>query len=247
MNFDHAGLLAAVSPGASAVDPAAAAAGDMAPSRLTGMASGLCALLLVGLPALWRLLGHLDTAIHEGGHALAAFLLNRTVRGVWLFSDQSGLTIFRGRPGAGLLVIGAAGYTAPSLCGLAAAGLLSAGNVTAAFILAGAAGVSLLLVTENAFGRVVLLATLTALGIIATRGSPGLRLFVACTVTWFLLFAAIRSLNILRRARRYTSSSDADMLAALTHLPGAVWVAIFYAVDLYCLLRGGRLLLDGWW
>lgn len=175
-----------------------------------------------------------------------AFLLDRPFLAVQLDRGLGGVTSYYGPSrGFGRLVIAAAGYTAPSLFGLAAARLLSAGNVTATLILAGVAAVSLLLLVENAFGVLVVVVMLVLLVAVAKAGSPGMQLFVACTTSWFLLFAAIRSLGILRRARRFTRSSDADTLASVTHLPAALWVAIFYVVDLYCLLLGGRLLLGG--
>ncbi|MEX5633397.1 M50 family metallopeptidase [Parafrankia sp. FMc2] len=224
----------------------AATAVHLAPSWSTGFASGLFALLLVGARPLWKHTGHLDTAVHEGGHALMAFLFDRMFVTVWLERNQSGLTRYWGPPrGPGRLVIAAAGYTAPSLCGVGGAGLLAAGNVTAALVLAGLATVGLLLVVENGFGVLVVLVMLAFVALVGTRGSPGVQLFVACTVSWFLLFSAIRSLGILRRARRFSRSSDADMLAASTHLPAALWVAAFYLVDLYCLLVGSRLLIGG--
>ncbi|WP_041256574.1 M50 family metallopeptidase [Frankia sp. EAN1pec] len=232
MNVDQARLLAA--------------AVDLTPSRPIGFASGLCALLLVGARPFWKRTGHLDTAVHEGGHALMAFLFSGASLAVRLERDQSGVTSYYGPSrGIGWLAVAVAGYTAPSLFGLAGAALSSSGNVTATLILGGLAIIGLLLVVENSFGGLVVGVMLAFLALVATKGSPGVQLFVACTVSWFLLFAAIRSLGILRRARRFSRSSDADALARVTHLPAPVWVAVFYAIDLYCLILGGRLLLDG--
>jgi hypothetical protein len=65
----------------------------------------------------------------------------------------------------------------------------------------------------------------------------------AAVGTWFLLLAAPKTVVELQRARRRRSApdSDADQLAALTHLPGLVWVGVFLVVDL------GALALGGWW
>ncbi|CUU56103.1 Peptidase M50B-like [Parafrankia irregularis] len=224
----------------------AAATTDLAPSPSTGLSSGLVALALVIARPLWNRTGHLNTAAHEGGHALMAFLLDREFLAVRLEANQNGLTSYFGRPrGFGRMIISASGYTAPSLFGLAAAALLAAGNVTAAFLLAGLALCGLLLLVVNAFGRLTVVVMTLLLVLVTARGSAGSQLFVACAVSWFLLLGAIRSLGELRQARRYSLHTDADTLASVSHLPAWVWVAIFYTIDLYCLLLGGRLLLGG--
>ncbi|WP_242424713.1 M50 family metallopeptidase, partial [Frankia sp. EI5c] len=78
-----------------------AAAVHLEPSFEVGLASGLCALLLVAARPLWNRTGHLDTAVHEGGHALLAFLLNRAFLSVRLERNQSGVTSYYG-PARGL-------------------------------------------------------------------------------------------------------------------------------------------------
>ena len=61
--------------------------------------------------------------------------------------------------------------------------------------------------------------------------------FAALTFAWFLLIAAPRTVLDLwsHRRRSRTRTSDADILARLTHLPAAVWNLLFL------LLTGGAL------
>jgi hypothetical protein len=236
MNVDAAAVLA---------ETAATAAG-VAPSRWTTVPAGLLALATVLVRPVWYRLSHLDTVAHEGGHALAAFLTGRDVLEVRIETDGSGSTWHFGRPrGIGRVFVAASGYTAPSLFGLASAALLAAGNTTADLIIVGAALLSLLLRLEGGFGVLVVVTAVASLVLVARNAGSGLQVAFACTVTWFMLFSGVRSLGTLRRARRYSESTDADTLGRLTHLPGLVWVGVFYAVDLYCLLFGARLLLGG--
>jgi hypothetical protein len=81
--------------------------------------------------------------------------------------------------------------------------------------------------------------------VVVTRWAPvGLQQVVAYVVTWFLLLAAPHTVLELHRSRRgrRDTTSDAAQLARLTHLPGLLWVGLFMAAALACLLVGGRLL-----
>src|SRR5690606_33172495 len=92
----------------------------------------LGAALAVVVPhALSRLSRHASTSASEGGHGLVALLTGRTLTGIRLHSDTSGLTVSRGKPhGIGMSLTAAAGYTAPPLLGLGGAALLGAGRIT---------------------------------------------------------------------------------------------------------------------
>lgn len=215
------------------------------PNRTTAILTGLLALALVTTRPVWRRISYFDTAVHEGGHALMASLTGRREIGVRLESDTSGTTSHTG-PGRGLgrIVISAAGYVAPSTFGASAAGLLSTGNITAAFVLGGIAVFSLLFLVENGFGALVVLVLLAVVVVVAGYAAAAVQGVVACTLTWLLLLGAVRSVKVLWQNRHY-SWSDADTLASLTHLPAVVWIGFFFVVDLYCLLLGGRLLIQG--
>ncbi|CAJ64157.1 conserved hypothetical protein; putative integral membrane protein; putative N-(5-amino-5-carboxypentanoyl)-L-cysteinyl-D-valine synthase [Frankia alni ACN14a] len=210
--------------------------------RSVAVVTGLLALLAVLVSSVPE---HLDTAVHEGGHALAAFLSGRRVGGVWVESDGSGLTYsFGRRRGIGLFATRAAGYVFPSLIGVCSARLLAAGKVTAVLILAVAALAALLLVMRNRFGELVVVSVGASL-ILAGRYAPGwVQLWYAYLLTWVLLFSGPRSVLVLHRARRRGAvGSDADKLAESTHLPALFWVLAFGAVSLWCALKGAALLL----
>ncbi|MCM3882719.1 M50 family metallopeptidase [Frankia sp. R82] len=214
--------------------------GTAAP-RSVVVVTGLLALLVV-LASKWG--ERFDAAVHEGGHALAAYLTGRQVLAVWVEANGSGATLTRGRPrGAGLFVTVAAGYTGPPLVGVCSAALLAAGRVTAVLILAAFGLVTLLLVTVNRFGQGLLVGALASL-VVAGRFSPDwVQLWYAHFLAWLLLLSGPQSVLILHRARRGgAGGSDADLLAALTHIPALLWVLGFAAFSLWCALRGATLL-----
>lgn len=223
--------------------PIAIVVNDTAAPRWMVILTGLLAFLAVLLNSWFE---HLDTAVHEGGHALATYLAGGEVRGVWIEENRSGYTTMRGYWGPiSEFVITAAGYVGPSVVGLCSASLLGAGNVRAVFILAGLALAFLLLVVRNGFGIFVVMAAGASL-VVAARYAPGwTQLGLVHFLTWFLLFSGPKSVLVLHRARRKgASGSDADDLAALTHLPGLFWVLAFGFTDVWCGWTGAGILLS---
>lgn len=217
---------------------------DLSPKVLVALAAVAAVLVLV--TPLWRLTRHAVTIAHEGAHGLVALAVGRRLAGIRLHSDTSGLTVSSGRPtGPGMVLTCAAGYTGPGLFGLGAAALLAAGyGVTLLWTLV--ALMALLLVQiRNWYG---LWSVLVSGGLVlaATWWLPpeGQAAFAALT-TWFLLLAAPRAVLELRtaRRRRRAPDSDADQLARLTRIPGALWVGLFLLVDVGALVLGGSLLL----
>ncbi|WP_261576310.1 M50 family metallopeptidase [Frankia gtarii] len=223
------GVLAAVVDGAAA-------------PRAVAVVTALLALLAL-LVSRWP--EHLDTAVHEGGHAFAAFLAGRLVAGVWVEADGSGLTwSFGRRSGVGLFATRAAGYLFPSLVGVCSARLLTAGKVTAVLILGVLALAALLLVVRNGFGERVVLIVGASMVLTARYCPDWAQTWYAYLLTWVLLFSGPRSVLVLHRARRRGAvGSDADRLAESTHIPAVLWVLAFAAFSLWCALKGAALLL----
>ena len=208
--------------------------------------SAVVALALVAVPQAWRLTRHVVTIAHEGAHGVAALVTGRSLAGIRLHSDTSGLTVSRGRPrGPGMVLTAFAGYVGPALLGLGAAYLLHRGHPLAVLWLAVALLALLLLQIRNFFG--LWSVGVAGLGVFAVTwwGSADLRSWVAYAGTWFLLLAAPRpvlEMQVLRHRGR-ARTSDADVLARLTHLPGLAWVGVFLVVTVGCLLVGAGWLL----
>ncbi|MCI4141413.1 MULTISPECIES: M50 family metallopeptidase [Streptomyces] len=194
----------------------------------------------------WRIARNAVTIAHEGGHGLVALLTGRTLTGIRLHSDTSGLTVSRGKPtGIGMILTAAAGYTAPPLLGLGGAALLGAGRITLLLWLATALLLAVLVMIRNAYGAVSVLVTGSTFVLVSWLAGPQVQAAFAYAVVWFLLLGGVRPAFELQAKRRRggAGDSDADQLSRLTHVPAGMWLFLFHAVSVCSLLGGGRWLL----
>ncbi len=215
------------------------------PALTLVLVTAVVAFGVTAMPAAWRRTRHLVTIAHEGAHGVAALLSGRRLAGIRLHSDTSGLTVSKGRStGPGMVLTAAAGYVGPALVGLGAAYLLTRGHAVGLLWVLLVLLALLLLQIRNFFGLWSVLVAGAGLFAVTWWASPQVQLVAAYLVTWFLLLAAPRAVVELQRHRRrgHGRSSDADVLARLTRLPGLLWVGFFLVVTLGCLLLGGRLL-----
>jgi hypothetical protein len=219
--------------------------GTQRPLDRVGVLLTAAVALGVVVSPLWGLGRHVVTIAHEGAHGVAALLSGRRLAGIRLHSDTSGLTVSRGRPtGSGMVATALAGYPGPSLLGLGAAYLLHERHALAVLWLAVLLLALLLLQIRNFYGLYAVLVAGVAVAAVSWWGSEGAQSFVAYAGTWFLLLAGPRPVIELQAARRRarTLTSDADVLARLTRVPGLVWVGAFLMVCLGCLVLGASLL-----
>ncbi len=75
-------------------------------------------LVITMTPAIWRFFGLFVTFVHELGHAFAALMTGRIVRGISLNFDHSGQMNSFGRVGFSATWAGFWGYPAPAVLGL---------------------------------------------------------------------------------------------------------------------------------
>jgi len=208
----------------------------------------LVAALAVTVPhGVWRVSRNAITIAHEGGHGLVALLTGRTLTGIRLHSDTSGLTVSRGKPhGIGMILTAAAGYTAPPLLGLGGAALLALGHITLLLWLATALLVAMLVMIRNAYGALTVIVTGGAFLLVSWLAGPQVQAAFAYAVVWFLLVGGVRPAFELqaKRMRGGAGDSDADQLSRLTHVPAGLWLFLFHAVSLCSLIGGGRWLLQ---
>lgn len=217
-----------------------------APEQGSVVLAAVVALLLVVVPSAWELGRHLITIAHEGAHGVAAVLSGRRLSGIRVHSDTSGLTVSRGRPtGPGMIVTTLAGYLGPAAIGLGAAYLLRERHALAALWLAVLLLALLLLQIRNFYGLYAVGVAVAAVFAVSWWGSGALQTTVAYVGAWFLLLGSPRpvlELQSLRRRGR-ARTSDADVLARLTGLPGLLWVGFFLMLTLGALALGAGWLL----
>lgn len=210
--------------------------------------TGVAALAAVSVRSAWHVLRNVVTIAHEGGHALAALVTGRRLQGIRLHSDTSGVTVSSGKPyGPGMIVTAFAGYVAPPLLGLGAAGLLAAGHITAMLWAGILLLAAVLLLIRNLYGVLSVVTTGAVIFVVSWFGSATVQAAFAYAFTWFLLLAGARPVVELqaKRARGRAPDSDADQLARLTGMPGLMWVFGFGLVAVVALLFGGVWLLPG--
>ena len=193
------------------------------------LGSGVLALAVVTSSRVWPAARIVVTIVHEGGHALMALMAGRRLSGVRLYRDTRGVTVSSGRlNGPGITLTAAAGYPAPSLLGLGAAGLLAVGHLTGMLLLSLALLAGLMIAVRNVYGILAVLATAGAVAVVCLFASAEVQAGFGYTMTWFLLLGGVRPVIELQRERqRGRSRTDADQLARLTPVPGGAWVIIF--------------------
>lgn len=173
---------------------------------------------------------HVVTLVHEAGHALVAMLTGRRLHSIRLHSDTSGLTVSSGRPrGPGMVATAAAGYLAPAALGLGVVALVKA-ELTAWGLWVSLAVLALMLVhVRNWFGVLIVGLASIAVAALIWRAPLETQELAALAFAWLMLVGAPRTAVELwaHRRRRRTRTSDADLLARITHVPAAIWNVFF--------------------
>ena len=192
---------------------------------MTDWLAVIVALVLVG--PLWTTIGtHIDTVVHEGGHAAMSLALGGRVEAVRVYAGNggSGETSSWNERSAQLPVC-LAGHLAPSAVGLGALLLLHhQGNPAVALgaLLVALAG--LLLVSRSLFGLCFIL--LLAIGTYAAvrYGSVDVQTAILTALGWTLLGGAVRS-----APRIWSEGSDADGAYQATGISPAFWALLVSA------------------
>ncbi|NKY85316.1 M50 family metallopeptidase [Nocardia veterana] len=208
------------------------------------LATAAAAAVVVLYRPVWRVLRTCVTIAHEVGHAVVAVCTGRTLSGIRLHSDTSGVTVSRGKPrGFGMVLTTLAGYPAPSAVGLGFALLLGTGRQTLMLWILIAALVVLILWIRNLFGFLAVICAGGAAFAVSWYGNAMWQGVFGYVVTWFLLFGGLRAVLELWRVSVRGDGSDADQLAWLTRIPARLWVLLFGLLTLAALVVGATQLL----
>jgi hypothetical protein len=205
------------------------AAGEVALSASQVTVVLLLALIVVITPPVWQVVRLGVTLVHELGHAGVGIVVGRHFTGFVLRGDMSGHAVTRGPVrGPGRIASTWAGYPMPALLGAgvvwAALRGWSAPVITAMIVIL----VLALVRVRSALTVLVVLAALAWLGALWWWRSDTLQPQVLLGLGCVLLVGAWRHLSAVLGDR--SSGSDPGVLAALSHLPRAVWNASFVLV-----------------
>lgn len=208
--------------------------------------TALVALIVVGWHRSWRLVRVAITLAHEGSHALVALICGRSLHGVRVHRDTSGVTVSRGPArGTGAILTFAAGYPGPALLGVLAAWVLTRGYPTVVLWSVLILLAAMTLQIRNWFGVLAICGTALPVVAISWFCAPPVQSGVAYLIVWILLFGGTRTVLDLHRGRRRTAgASDADQLARLTWFPAMAWVVCFASITIAATGVGGWILIS---
>jgi hypothetical protein len=201
---------------------------------------GLLALIVVSGRTLWRVAGHAETVVHESAHVLAGIAGGRRIREVNINTDGGGDTVMVPDSGFGFGVAAFVGYIGSSAAGLIAAGLISVGHIMAVLWLGLLLFVFMLLMVNNFFGAIVILACGALLYLVMRYTTAGVQVAVAYGVAWFLLLSGTRV--AFRAASRPDAVADAGILAGMTFLWRSAWCFLWLIGSVAALVVGAVVL-----
>ena len=182
-------------------------------------------------PVVWSRSRYLATWIHEAGHALAAIASGRTVTGMRVEGDSSGVTHHVGAAtGFGRIITAAAGYPAPAVVGALMLWLAGTGRAHWATGLLSLCVLVLLPLQRSLRGIGVSVALVGTLVVVATK-LPSVEVWLLAALAGYLIAASPRTIVELHRVRSNAEPgeehSDADTLAGITGAPAVLWEAVF--------------------
>jgi len=201
---------------------------------------GLLMLIVVNGRTLWRVAAHAETVLHESAHALIGIAAGRRIRGVDIDKDGGGSTVMVPNSGFGFGVAAFVGYIGPSVAGLIAAELISAGRIVAVLWLGLLLFAFMLLMVRNFFGAIVVLIYGALLYLILRYTTAGVQVAVAYGVTWFLLLSGTKV--AFAAASRPDAVADAGILAGMTFLWRSAWCFLWLIGTIAALVAGAVIL-----
>lgn len=203
----------------------------------------------------------LVTLMHESGHALMTVLLGGRVESMTISPSEGGLTLSAYPPSLWrAMLISSAGYVGSAVSGsllLWAAGRIRSGRLLLAALIVWMVGVAVAWVplippnvsgasaSASGFGRGDGLFTLAFIVLIsglffvvAWKGPLWLRQLL---IVWVATLSCFFAIQDIKRLFGYgMGGSDAASMAALTHIPAAIWAGLWMVMSLLAIMLGLR-------
>lgn len=214
-------------------------------------------LIIVGTAALlsipratWRIFGLFTTLVHELGHAVAAMLTGRVVRGIRIRRNHSGEALSSGKGRA--VISGLMGYPAPAIVGAGQLWAVFSGYPSIALAAGGVVLLLTLLVIRNLFGVLVVLVSIGITAALWFLAPADIQAYALLVVGIALLVGSVRGLltviAVHTHRRESLNTSDAYLLFRRTGVPSPVWLLIFTLIIAACWAGAVQayLVLQGW-
>lgn len=197
----------------------------------------VAAAALISIPReSWKIFGLFTTLVHELGHAVAAMLTGRVVKGIRIRRNHSGEALSTGTGRA--VISGLMGYPAPAIVGAGQLWAVFAGYPSIALLAGGVVLVLTLLVIRNLFGVLVVLASIAVSAALWFLAPTDVQAYALLVIGIALLVGSVRGLGAViavhTRNRGQLATSDAYLLYRRTGVPSPVWLLLFAVVIAGC-------------
>lgn len=196
-------------------------------------------------PAIWRFFGMFVTFVHELGHAFAALMTGRIVKGISLNFDHSGQMNSFGKVGFSATWSGFWGYPAPGVLGLVLITSATQGWAPLALSIGALILLVALIFIRNLAGAAIAVCTAVAAQLVVVfLPLEWIALFVAGLGTALVIGSLKDLVKVIRvhTRRRHIQQSDAYILSRGSSLPAGVWLALFALVIVACALGSAYIL-----
>ncbi|QEE62693.1 M50 family metallopeptidase [Salinibacterium sp. dk2585] len=192
---------------------------------------------LVSIPrASWKIFGLFTTLVHELGHAVAAMLTGRIIKGIRIRRNHAGEALSYGSGRA--VVSGLMGYPAPAIVGAGQLWAVFSGYPSIALFAGGVVLLLTLIVIRNLFGVLVVLGSAAVSAALWFFAPPQVQEYALLVIGIALLVGSVRGLGAViavhTRNRRQLATSDAYILYMHTGVPSPVWLLLFAIMIAVC-------------
>ncbi|RKP44806.1 M50 family peptidase [Cohnella endophytica] len=180
---------------------------------------------------------NVDTLVHELSHALVTLILSGSVRVIYLYSDQSGVTYSSYASAWKAIPISLAGYMGSALFSLLLFYLHSRKKEKAGLIaIAIVAALGLALFVRNGYGMAWCGGFAAVTVLVYTLSRPGLIKGYYLLIAFICLVESVISAIILLSIalQRSGTAGDASNLSQATHVPAVFWSLLFVLFSLWC-------------
>ncbi|MWV45671.1 M50 family peptidase [Paenibacillus sp. HJL G12] len=179
---------------------------------------------------------NVDTLVHELSHGLVTLVLSGKVMVIYLYSNQSGVTLSSFDANWKSIPISLAGYIGSALFSLLLFFLYAKRQERAGLIIVMAlAAIAAVLFVRNGYGVIWCAGFAILSALVAFMAPPWLRSGYYILIAFICLVESVVSPFVILSLSLYHpgAAGDAANLAQVTHVPALLWCLVFAAVSLW--------------